>query len=305
MFPVIEVPDEADAFEQLGTKPKVWFRAKGNERCLFKYIIREGGHTTGEDWSEKVSSELWELLGLPHAHYDFGIWKGQKGVVCPSFVPDGGRLVHGNEVLVRLSEEYPGQKFYKVRQHTLRIVLTILRDGDIEFPINWERFEGIEQAIDVFVGYLMLDAWIGNQDRHHQNWGFVVDQDRKIHLAPTFDHASSLGWNETDEGRWERLRTKDQRRSVERYVERATSAFFSSPTSEKPLSTLDAFREAAKFKSIAANAWLKRLAQVSSATVSEIFKRIPSRRITLAAKKFATKMLEHNQRRLLALEVNK
>ena len=148
MFPVIEVPDEADAFEQLGTKPKVWFRAKGNERCLFKYIIREGGHTTGEDWSEKVSSELCELLGLPHAHYDFGIWKGQKGVVCPSFVPDGGRLVHGNELLVHIVESYPKDKFYHVREHTLRRVLALIRTEGIHTPIGWQSFTDVTSSLD-------------------------------------------------------------------------------------------------------------------------------------------------------------
>ncbi len=53
MFRVIDVPDEVDAVEQVGTKPKVWFH---NNKYLFKYIYRESGHATGEDWSEKVSS---------------------------------------------------------------------------------------------------------------------------------------------------------------------------------------------------------------------------------------------------------
>jgi hypothetical protein len=44
----------------------------------------------------------------------------------------------------------------------------------------------------------MLDAWIGNGDRHHLNWGLVRNKltpniIETIHLAPTYDHASSLG----------------------------------------------------------------------------------------------------------------
>ncbi|MEG3898961.1 MULTISPECIES: hypothetical protein [unclassified Microcoleus] len=44
----------------------------------------------------------------------------------------------------------------------------------------------------------MLDAWIGNTDRHHENWGFVEVRASKTpqviaHLAPTYDYASSLG----------------------------------------------------------------------------------------------------------------
>lgn len=42
----------------------------------------------------------------------------------------------------------------------------------------------------------MLDALVGNTDRHHENWGLVfwpTDAERYPSVAPTFDHASSLG----------------------------------------------------------------------------------------------------------------
>src|SRR5262245_39120895 len=115
MYPVIVVPDEAgDILEQLGTKPKFWFSDEHSNRYLFKLNRSEGEGATGEDWSEKVVSELCELLGLPHADYEFATWKGQHGVVSRIFVPSGGRLVAGNEVLVRLDKSYPKEKFYRV-----------------------------------------------------------------------------------------------------------------------------------------------------------------------------------------------
>ena len=52
--------------------------------------------------------------------------------------------------------------------------------------------------------YLLLDAVIGNVDRHHENWGILgkdVDGSVKGRLAPTFDHASSLGRELLDTGR--------------------------------------------------------------------------------------------------------
>jgi len=76
MFPVITVPDDAaDLPEQLGSKPKFWYVGDDSLRYLFK----EGREGTGENWAEKVASELCELLGLPHAVYDFAIWKQKKG----------------------------------------------------------------------------------------------------------------------------------------------------------------------------------------------------------------------------------
>ena len=304
MYPVITVPDEAgDILEQLGTKPKFWFSDENSNRYLFKSNRSEGENATGEDWSEKVVSEICKLLTLPHARYEFATWKGQHGVASLRFVPAGGRLVAGNEVLVRIDKAYPKEKFYRVRQHTLRVVLSIMKLDTILPPLEWNAIGSLVSALDVFIGYLVLDAWVANQDRHHENWGFIVTPERTIHLSPTFDHASSLGWNETDEARTERLTTRDSRRNMDRYVERALSAFFSTPTSNKPLSTLEVFKEASKLRPQAGRAWLERVSQISDNDVNAIFDQIPIDRISDAAKNFAMKMLELNRKRLLELGV--
>lgn len=155
MFPVILVPDQAaNLYEQLGTKPKFWFSSEESVVCLFKEVQKN----TGEDWSEKVASELCELLGLPHAEYELAIWRGKRGVVSPTFVPRDGRLVLGNELLARIHSGYPARKFFRVSQHTLRRVLTIIRQDIIGLPIGMSGFPGVETAVHVFVGYLMLDA---------------------------------------------------------------------------------------------------------------------------------------------------
>ena len=51
---------------------------------------------------------------------------------------------------------------------------------------------------------MVLDAVIGNTDRHHESWGFLrrqVGGQWKGRLAPTFDRASSLGRELLDERR--------------------------------------------------------------------------------------------------------
>jgi hypothetical protein len=151
------------------------------------------------------------------------------------------------------------------------------------------------------VGYLMLDAWIANQDRHHENWSLVVSPEPAIHLAPTYDHASSLGSNKTDKNRKDRLTTRDRGRSMERYVARAKSAFFLSPSDPKPMSTLDAFNYAGKVRPAAARRWLESLAKVSWQDVQIIFEQIPRDLISDAAIEFALKILTLNGERLLAL----
>ena len=262
------------------------------------YLFKEARWGTGEDWSEKVACELCHLLGLPHVHYDLAIWKHRRGVVCPMFVPGDGQLVHGNELLVHLLPGYPQQQLFGVSEHTLEHVFAILQDVEIQMPIGWTPFTGIDAAVDVFVGYLIQDAWIGNTDRHHENWGLVVHP-QGTHLAPSYDHASSLGAHETDANRYDRLTTRDTGRSMQRYVERATSAFYASPADTRPMSTLSAFEEAGRRRPRAAQAWIARLECLSAQDIKAIFANIPSDRISAVAKDFAIRMLALNSQRLL------
>ena len=225
-----------------------------------------------------------------------------RGVVSRSFVPPGGSLVLGNVLLAKVVTSYPEKKFFRVSQHTVRRVFAILRNTRIKLPIGWSGFPGVQTATGTFVGYLMFDAWIANQDRHHENWGLVTTREGVRHLTPSYDHASSLGSNETDENRQDRLTTRDKRRSMERYVERALSAFYASPSSKKPLSPLAAFQEAGKLNPKAADTWLARLKIVSSEDIALIFGQVPPDRITQVASQFAQRMLELNRQRLLTLQ---
>ena len=57
-YPIIRVVSaDIEAAEQMGTKPKFWFR-RGRERWLFK----EPRENTGEHWAEKVVAELGQDL---------------------------------------------------------------------------------------------------------------------------------------------------------------------------------------------------------------------------------------------------
>ncbi|VAX11764.1 hypothetical protein MNBD_GAMMA25-2176 [hydrothermal vent metagenome] len=295
MYEIVEIPNDAPIqFEQLGTKSKFWFLNDAGERVLFK----QGRPGTGENWAEKACSEICELLALPHADYELARWKGQKGVISPTFVEKGYRLVLGNEILAGV-EGYEAEKRYRVRGHTVRLVLAVTGNKYIQMPPNCSVPKEFSLASDFFVGYLMLDALVGNQDRHHENWGIMVSAGAGLCLAPTFDHAASLGRNESDDARKDRLTTADKGRSVEVFVKRAKSVLYKSPKSVKPLSTLDAFIEAARLRNTAAQCWLRKLADVSFLDLEEVFSNIPDSEISEEAKAFALKMLKINTMRLL------
>ena len=181
-------------------------------------------------------------------------------------------------------------------------MLAALHANKPSAPIGWELPAGIDDAIDIFVGYLMLDALVSNQDRHHENWGLINSVAQGIRLAPTFDHASSLGRNETDETRTERLESKDRGRSVEHYCSRARSGLYKSVNDNKPLSTIAAFEEAAKIRPAAGRYWLGGLKSVQLSDFEGILAGLPDSSISNPARLFALKMLEINRNRLLKLE---
>lgn len=295
-YPIIQLPDDAPTqLEQLGTKTKFWFRDQNGRSMLFK----EGRPGTGENWAEKVCCEICRLIDIPHADYDLAVWKGSKGVVTLSFVPEGARLVFGNELLAKIIDDYEEGKRYKVRQHTVRTVMAVASTKGVGLPLEWIAPVEIKDAASLFVGYLMLDALVSNQDRHHENWGLVFVPDQGVFFAPTFDHASSLGRNETDKVRIEMLATRDKGRSVDAYVQRAISALFETPTSSRPLGTLEAYMEAAKIRPDAAAYWEKRLANINQEEFKAILAEVPNTEISAPAREFACRILEINTQRIL------
>lgn len=90
-FPILQVPSEsADVIEQLGSKPKFWFRREHDEQpWLFKFT-REN---TGEDWSEKIASEVAGSLQVLAARVELAefmgngvaprarLWKRKKALI--------------------------------------------------------------------------------------------------------------------------------------------------------------------------------------------------------------------------------
>jgi hypothetical protein len=155
-------------------------------------------------------------------------------------------------------------------------------------------------AADCFVGYLLLDALIGNGDRHHENWAVIHDTAGR-RLAPSYDHASSLGRELRDEVRAIRLSGADQDRTLDRYAARATSAFYANPADGKPLSPIDAFGVAARLRPEASAFWLARLASVGQDSFENIVHAVPRELITDLARRFALAITAWSRPRLLEM----
>lgn len=294
---------QAESVEQMGSKPKFWF-SDGGRRFLFKADDRG----TGEDWAEVVACELCKLLGLPHVEYELAQeWDGERpglpGVVCENMAPAPLSLVLGNQLLLEQDASYPTEQRFKVRGHYVEAVCEVL--ASLSPPgAEWMGHcpDAIRSSLDVFIGYVMLDSWIANQDRHHENWA-AIRGDRLL-LAPTFDHGAGFARNLTDAERAERLTTRDGNRSIAAFATRARSAFYADPEGARPMLTLAAFERFASRSPAAARTWIGRLAAIDSAAVSGILDRVPSTRMSDVTRRFTLELIEANRTRLLEVTLS-
>lgn len=304
-YPILDVSNWQVAHdEQLGTKEKFWVRhpRPGDaDEWLFK-LPRPG---TGEHWAEKAAAEIARVLGIPHAVVELARRGDDVGSLSLSFAPrtsDRRSLILGNELLTTIDASYRRTE-NKPRAHAVELVLRFLARAVDATPTGTPHDHRLTNAADVFAGYLMLDALIGNTDRHHENWGVLTpikSLGKAAELAPSFDHASSLGREICDEERMDRLRTKDRRRTVERYCARGRSPFFAPATAGgRALSPREAFEVAAHVRPGAAEVWLGRLETTEPRALHETIERIPDSLASGPAKHFAMSMLDCNRRFLL------
>lgn len=288
MFQIVRVPSgAADLPEQMGTKAKFWF---DRNRRLFK----EGRPGTGENWAEVVAAELADLLGLPHARYSLAEYEERRGVVTESFVPPGARLILGNE-LIGFAARETINRHTRREAHTIRRLGSLLNLPSIALPAGWDSPRPTFNAADVMSGYLLLDALIANQDRHEENWGFINSRGA-IYLAPTFDHASSLGRNETDQRRMQKLAANRPDHGMLGYARRARVPIYDS---SGQLESCAAFSALARASPDRGQYWRAQLEQIDSGVFTEVLNRVPAGWITEPARSFAAELLKVNRDRIL------
>ena len=288
---------EKDIPEQLGTKSKFWYTDEKGNLFLFKSISSKNGERIGEDWAEKIASELAEMIGLPHAYYELATYKGKRGVITPIFfAPSNGEfLTTGNELLQTLDDfGYDNQNIQYVDD--IYHVMTHMING---VPINSDGLCVLKTASEFFVGYLMFDVLISNQDRHNENWGRIMTKIGSF-LAPSYDHGASLARNESDETRHLRLYSKDKGQQIVTYVQKARAQFHS-PNTKKRLKLLEAFHQYGLKEKLAARIWLDRLYALKDEQIKMVIDKVPSTLMSDISKQFTYQLVVCNKANLLSL----
>lgn len=314
-FPVLQVQNyQILDDEQLGTKDKFWFQREidiipeyneidvsafhgslnaheiehmfpgtelgKTEKWLFKIPRPE----TGEHWAEKIASEIAAVCGIQCAIVEFAECEGRKGTASKNFVKGDEELRHGNEILAGFLDNYDIRKKFGHQQHTLANIIS-----SVSKVIGADDVADIQDLFD----YLVLDALICNTDRHHENWGILrssIDHTAvRRYIAPTFDHASSLGRELTNDKRRELL----ARNQIEKYVisPKARGGIFLTSEDKHGINPFLLLRNIPDEYQDCLKVSIQKTEALTHLNISAILDRIPSSWITSPEKEFAESLL--------------
>lgn len=162
-FPVVDVSgwDWAPPVGITGAREKlrVW-----HPDTRKTWIFKEPLAGTGEHWMEKAACEIGTLCGLEMAGVELSRRGDRLGILMKEF--DAAPREAGVDLLSEQVEDY-----LMAAHHTYQRIRRILR------PLGeTHRLHGM----------MILDALIGNLDRHDENWELV----RRERLAPVYDNGN-------------------------------------------------------------------------------------------------------------------
>ena len=141
---------------------------------------------TNASLSEYLACHIYEPLGMQAQETLYGIYriqgKEKRVVACKDFTGDGFRLMEfaklKNACIGGSSEDSSG---YATE---LDAVLEAIDRQALINPIALKEF---------FWDMFIVDAYLGNFDRHNGNWGLLVNEELRIaRIAPIYDCGSCL-----------------------------------------------------------------------------------------------------------------
>jgi hypothetical protein len=297
LYPVLEVlPEWVLEPEAMGSKAKFWYRPEPAQPVsLFKFPQPN----TGQHWAEKIAAEIAAQMGITHAAVELASFQGTQGSASQSFAVDGLDLFHGNQLLAGKVIGYDPSIRFRQSDHTLSNIFLTL-DRTFTDP------EGKQKNKARFAEYLVLDALIGNTDRHHENWGILcrLAVDHWIgKLAPTFDHASSLGRELLDESTGKSRKRLLAEKRIPAYTEKASGAIYWATSDRRGLSPLELVRRAVPaYGDLFKPAFLK-LEKLDRALLHSILDRVPSEWMSGLAREFVIELVCYNINELRKMQL--
>lgn len=145
---------------------------------MLKFPKLVNGIETFSHISEYLGSKIFQLAGLNAQEVYLGIFKGEQVVACRDFNANGYAFVPFNGV-----GESSLDNDRKNYSYEYSDIMRMLHDN--------VKLTNIDETVSTFWRMYIVDALIGNFDRHGSNWGFLK-KNNAYTLAPIFDNGSCL-----------------------------------------------------------------------------------------------------------------
>ncbi len=176
-----------NARELRGRRPKFWVTDSAGRQWLRKEPRLSRPF---EPAVEATVLRVARSLGLPAPESWPCSWMDStgalhKGIAVRRFRrgvhPERSELSMGGDVIAGVDPTYdPNRR----GAHTLPRIRTALQ--------RWEQERHGAGLLQQFSDIVLFDAWVGNSDRHQENWG-ILHSPTASRLAPIFDTAACLG----------------------------------------------------------------------------------------------------------------
>ncbi|MDY4610746.1 MAG: HipA domain-containing protein [Sphaerochaetaceae bacterium] len=150
----------------------------GESRYMLKFQKKTPFGSRNNHISEYLGSHIFQFLGFNAQETYLGTYSGQQVVACKNFIGVDEQFVPFNDV-----GESTLDQDKDLFQYSYTDIMLMLKDNS--------KLTDVKETISLFWEMFIVDALIGNFDRHGGNWGFLK-KDNRYRLAPIFDNGSCM-----------------------------------------------------------------------------------------------------------------
>lgn len=150
----------------------------GGHRYIVKFQKNSEVGLTYNYVSEYLGSHIFQSVGIPVQETFLGTYDGKNVVVMKNFLEPEDALVAFNGV-----GESSLERNKELYQYTYEDITAMLMEN--------MKSTNVSETIERFWNMFIVDALIGNFDRHGGNWGFIK-RNNQYRIAPVYDNGSSL-----------------------------------------------------------------------------------------------------------------
>lgn len=273
--------------EPAGGEEKIWLQDPTGVTWLFKPVVARDGRRQGEDWAEYIGARMAAAMGVPAAEVELAFRGSTEGCLSKDVSPGAWTDLPGSVLLAEVVEHFDKAAKNRVG-HTVSNVREVL--AGFGAPPGFVGPCSMT-AFDVFAGFLVFDALIGNRDRHSDNWSVMENADER-RLMASYDHASSLGFQILDDRRARLLADTEE---LDRWIRKGTAHRFENG---RHTSLVSLARDALTMADPRTREhWLGAVESVTDTAIAEIVSR-PSR-MSPPARRLASAIMQRNRERLI------